>query len=207
MQPEAGMTMQMRKGTAALAILLMLSAVAPPVHAGAPADDLKQIEYQYYFRGKYPEAIEALQTFLARVDVTGEVALRAREFLAASNILSGEPIAGKDVFTRVIMADPSYAGPDPAVFKPEVIDVYAAARAEYASLALKSAPAPADSLAAAPSGTDLATTADGKPIYKKWWFYAGAAALVGVAVGVAAAGGNDTAPPPSGTIAVGVNVQ
>src|SRR5204862_2974044 len=107
---------------------------AAPSHAGDPAGDLKQIEYKYYFRGKYTEAIGALQTYLARMDVGADMALRASEFLAASHVLSGAPATGKSVFARLIATDPSYAGPDAAVFKPAVVDVYAEARDEYATL-------------------------------------------------------------------------
>jgi hypothetical protein len=203
------MSSQTRKHIARACALLTLSASFTPARAGVPADDLKQIEYRYYFRGKYPQAVEALQTFLARIDVSGQVALRANEFLAASHVLSGAPQAGRDVFARVIAANPSYAGPDPAIFKPEVIDVYGAARSEYDSLALRHA-APADSSGAAGGGAPApaVVNAAGKPIYRKWWFYAGAAAVAGVVAGLAASSGDDDAPSaPSGTVTVGVRVQ
>ena len=204
------MKQQTRRMTASVAALLMLCAAIAPARAGAPADDLKQIEYKYYFRGKYPQAIEALQTFLARVDATGDVALRAGEFLAASHVLSGTPVNGKDVFARIITTNPTYAGPDAAVFKPEVMNVYEQARSEYASLTLKNAaPVVADTLATS-TGTStpagVQKTVPGKPIYKKWWFYAGAAAVVGVIAGVAG-GGDNTPPPASGTVSVGVVVH
>jgi hypothetical protein len=198
-----------RRLTAAASMLLTLFAAIAPAWAGVPADDLKQIEYKYYFRGKYPQAVEALQTFLARVDVSGDVALRAEEFLAASHVLSGAPAAGKDVFTRIIAANPEYPGPDAAVFKPEVVNVYGQARSDYASLALHTAPAVTDTLSApaGPSTSTAVETASGKPIYKKWWFYAGAASLVGVVAMVAGGGGGDEASAPRGTISVGVNVK
>jgi hypothetical protein len=195
-----------QRATALASILLMLSAVTAPLRAGEPADDLKQIEYKYYFRGKYPQAIEALQTFLARVDVTGPVAQRAGEFLAASHVLAGTPQTGKDVFARIIAADPAYPGPDPDVFKPEVMDVYAQARAERASLVMQTpSTAAVDSLPAAAAPANVATPTS-SPIYKKWWFYAGAAAILGVVAGVAASGG-DAAPAPTGTLTIGVRVQ
>jgi hypothetical protein len=202
----------MRKMTALAAIALMLFGPVVPARAGDPTDDLKQIEYNYYFRGKYAQSIEALQTFLARVDVKGPVAVRASEFLAASHVLSGAPQSGKDVFASLIAADPAYAGPDAAVFKPEVVDVYAQARADYASHVLKTpsvASASADTTQT-PAGSppQTAATPTSKPIYKKWWFYAGAAAVVGVVAGVAAGGGGgDEAPSPRGTITVGVTVK
>jgi hypothetical protein len=199
-----------RKTTAFVSIAVMLFGLAAPARAGDPADDLKQIEYQYYFRGKYPQAIEALQTFLARVDVSGPVAVRASEFLAASHVLAGAPQAGKDVFARLIAADPAYAGPDATVFKPEVVDVYAQARSDYASLALKNpAVASADSTGAPVSTVPQTAVAPAsKPIYKKWWFYAGAATIVGVVAGVAGSGGGGNEPPASrGSISVGVNVK
>jgi hypothetical protein len=199
------MKQTLRKITA----LVMMTMLVPwPVHAGDPADDLKQIEYKYYFRGKYAESIDALQTFLARVDVSGAVAVRANEFLAASHVLAGSPQTGKDVFARLIATDPSYAGPDAAVFKPEVVDVYAQARAEYAALTLK---APAVAAVAdttqSPVAPAPALKPSAKPIYKKWWFYAGAAALVGGAVAMAGGGGSSDTPAQQGTISVGVNVK
>ena len=201
------MNSQIRRLAALACALLMGINATAPVWAGAPADDLKQIEYKYYFRGKYPQAIEALQTFLARIDVSGAVALRASEFLAASHVLAGSPHAGRDVFARLIAADPAYAGPDPTVFKPEVLDVYGVARSDYASLALRNAPASADTLAVAAAGPSTATpTGVSKPIYKKWWFYAGAAAIGGIVAGLAS-GGDDTPPPASGTIAIEVEVK
>jgi energy-converting hydrogenase Eha subunit E len=205
------MKQPIRKTAAFLSIVMTLTAAISPAWAGDPAEDLKQIEYKYYFRGKYPQAIDALQTFLARVDVTGPVAVRASEFLAASHVLSGAPQTGKDVFTRLITADPAYAGPDAGVFKPEVVDVYAQARSEYAALTLKNpAIASADSTQAPAGATPnpAATQATSKPIYKKWWFYAGAAAVVGVVAGLAGGGGGNDAPPPaSGSVSVGVVVH
>jgi hypothetical protein len=203
------MKQPIKKTTALACIALLLSAFVAPAWAGDPAEDLKQIEYKYYFRGKYPQAIEALQTFLARVDVSGPVAVRASEFLAASHVLAGAPESGKGVFARLISADPVYAGPDAAVFKPEVVDVYAQARAEYASLTIKNpAIAAADTSQAPLNPATASTSPPSKPIYKKWWFYAGAAAIVGVVAGVAGSGGGgDTPAPASGTIAIGVQVK
>ena len=206
-----------RKITAALCVFTLLSGFAANVRAGDPADDLKQIEYKYYFRGKYAESVDALTTFLARVDVKGAVAVRANEFLAASHVLGGSPPAGRDVFAKLIASDPAYAGPDAAVFKPEVIDVYAQARADYAAHTIKSpavattdvppataAPAPANS--AAPVTTSTSTAS--KPIYKKWWFYAGAAAVIGGVAAVAGVGGGgSTTPAATGTVSVGVTVH
>ncbi|HEX6790053.1 MAG TPA: hypothetical protein VF247_01970 [Candidatus Krumholzibacteria bacterium] len=202
---------QIRKAIACACALLTLLASLTPAHAGAPADDLKQIEYRYYFRGKYAEAIDALQVFLARADVTGAVAQRASEFLAASYVLGGRPDAGKDAFARIIVADPSYVGPDPAVFKPEVVEMYLLARAEYRPLTTQ-APAVASSdttrTDAIPVTAATPTPAPSTPIYKKWWFYAGAAALAGIAVAAAGGsgdGGGTSAP--SGTVVVGVTVR
>ena len=207
------MTHSFRKATALVCIFMLMSGLAATARAGDPADDLKQIEYKYYFRGKYLESIDALQTFLARVDVTGDVALHGNEFLAASHVLAGSPQAGRDVFAKLIAADPAYAGPDAAVFKPEVVDVYAQARADYAARTIKSpaiatsdAPPAASPAPANPTTTTTTTTAS-KPIYKKWWFYAGAAAVIGGVAAVAGGGGGSDAPAQRGTVSVGVNVK
>jgi hypothetical protein len=206
------MKSQIRKLIAAVTATVMLMTIALPavVLAGTPADDLKQIEYKYYFRGKYQQAIEALQVYLARVDVTGTDARRGREFLAASYVLAGAADMAKDVFTRIIAADPAYAGPDPTVFKLEVMDVYAQARSERAALALKEAP-PGTTTGARDGSDDSAgavVETASKPIYRKWWFYAGlgAAALV---AGIAAGGGDDggSEPRETGSVIVGVTVH
>jgi len=201
-----------RKFTSIVLLVALFAGVAAPLHpavAGNSTDDLKQIEYKYYFRGKYQQAIEALQTFLARVDLPPADVLRAREVLAASYVLGGAPAMGQQIFASMIAADPAYVGPDPNVFKLEVVDAYAKARSEYASMALSTPPTSQDddyAAEAAPSDATVAQT--GKPIYKKWWFYAGAAALI-AAVGVAAGGGGDDdgRPADSGGITVGVTVH
>jgi len=195
-----------------LIVTLLASAVATPFQtafAGTPGDDLKQIEYKYYFRGKYQQAIESLQTFLARVDLTEPDITRAREVLAASYVLGGAPAMGKQVFGRLIAKNPGYVGPDPTVFKSEVVDEYALARSEYASVALKNAPPSAstqDDVGTAAVLSD-AGAHSGKPIYKQWWLYAGAAALLLVA-GMAVGGDDGGSPlPGSGGVTVGVTVH
>jgi hypothetical protein len=203
MKPKEG---SRRLVVAITAWAVLLATIAPTIsYATTPADDLKQIEYRYYFRGKYQQAIEALQTYIARVDLPATDALRAREFLAASYVLAGAPDMGKEVFTRIVVADPSYAGPDPTIFKLDVMDVYAQARSEYAALALKSVPPAGTEPLASPQ---TAVEEPKKPIYKKWWLYAGAAA-VAIALGVAAGGGDDAPSdgPAAGTVIVGVTVK
>jgi hypothetical protein len=200
-----------RRTAAIVLIVTMLAALALPaevVSAGTPADDLKQIEYRYYFRGKYQQAIEALQTYLARVDLTEADTTRAREFLAASYVLGGAPAMGKEVFAQIIAARPSYAGPDPTVFKLDVVNAYAQAKSEYAALALQNPPVTAGQGATAPTESAAASPTPGKPIYKKWWFYAGAAVAL-IAVGAAASGtdGGAGTTSPTGTVDVGVIVR
>jgi hypothetical protein len=198
-----------------VAITMLVSIVATPfdgARAGTAADDLKQIEYKYYFRGKYQQAIESLQVYLARVDLTQVQATRAREVLAASYVLGGAPAMGKQVFSELVARNPSYAGPDPSVFKLEVLNAYAEARAEQAALALQTAPRTKskqrDDRSAAGVPADAATAQAGKPIYKQWWLYAGAAAVL-LAAGLAVGGGGDedTPPAPTGTVTVGVTVH
>jgi hypothetical protein len=210
------MTHFLRRVTALVCIFSMLSGLGTVVRAGEPADDLKQIEYKYYFRGKYAESVSALETFLARVDVKGDVALHANEFLAASHVLAGSPQTGRDLFAKLIATDPSYAGPDAGVFKPEVMDAYTHARADYAARTIKAPPMatsgvpPAETIApgsgAAPSTTPAIQNVS-TPIYKKWWFYAGAAAVIGGVALAAGGGGGDAPASPQGTISVGVNVK
>jgi hypothetical protein len=203
----------LRRTTASALIAVILISLAAPgaVCAGTPADDLKQIEYKYYFRGKYQQTIESLQTFLARVDLTAADATRAREFLAASYVLGGAPAMGKDVFLQMLANNPTYGGPDPTVFKLDVMNIYGEARSEHAAMVLKNAPPSGEPATAAPSSAESAASTpekQGKPIYKKWWLYAGAAAVL-LAAG-AAAGGKDEgngSTTTSGGVAVGVTIR
>ena len=203
------MKFSMRKITSVAVLVVTMASVVStsyPCLAGTANDDLKQIEYRYYFRGRYQQAIEALQTFLARVDLTAEDATRAREVLAASYVLGGAPAMGKEVFSQLIAADPAYTGPDPTVFKLEVVNAYAEARSDYAARTLKTVPARDPALASNGNGA-VPGEPPGKPIYKKWWLYAGAAALL-LAVGAASGSGDGATPPPaSGSVSVGVRVQ
>jgi hypothetical protein len=202
-----------------LIVTLLASTVAMPFQSAAAetaVEDLKQIEYKYYFRGKYQQAIESLKIFLARVDLTESEATRAREVLAASYVLGGAPAMGKQVFAELIAQDPAYPGPHPSVFDMKVVNEYALARSEYAAMALKNAPPTAgvdtavasdDQDRAGPIANDAAVAQSGKPIYKKWWLYAGAAALL-LGAGLAAGGGDDGSPPAAtGGVTVGVIVD
>jgi hypothetical protein len=194
---------------AAVLFLTMASVVstAYPSLAGTAADDLKQIEYRYYFRGRYQQAIEALQTFLARIDLAGPETLRAREVLAASYVLGGAPAMGREVFAGLIAADPSYPGPDPTIFKLEVVNACAEARADHAARNILTVPAGDAAPPLAMDGGAEPVTATGKPFYRQWWLYAGAAALLVAGVAVAGGGGGSDAPPATGTVVVGVRVQ
>jgi hypothetical protein len=191
-----------------LVVLCLLALHAPALTSNASAteaaDDLKQIQYKYYFRGKYSEAIDALRLFLARADLRGADIVTAREFLAASYVLSGAANDGKAQFLKMLNADPQYAGPDPAVFKPEVVNTYVEARDDLAAARLRTPPIVESNSVA----TDVASAPPSTPIYKKWWFYAGLAAVV-VVLGAASAKEeepeeeNSTS---SGTVTIGVRV-
>jgi hypothetical protein len=92
------------------------------------------------------------------------------------------------------------------VFKSEIVTAFNEAKAEYASIVIRTVPEPGATGAAA--STVQTGTEQGKPIYKKWWFYAGVAAVLLAAVGVAGSGGGDEAQPPrdTGTVTVEVDV-
>ncbi|MDH3216707.1 MAG: hypothetical protein OEN01_10485, partial [Candidatus Krumholzibacteria bacterium] len=109
------------------------------VYAGS-ADDLKSIEYKYYFRGNYEKAISELREFLERKDLTRAQIIEAREYLAASMILSGASEQGKAQYLELLRMDGSYKGPDPSVFKPIIIATYDEAKTEYASMVIRSVP-------------------------------------------------------------------
>ena len=195
------------KSVSAVLILCMV-ALNVPVAAFAekdsPADDLKQIQYKYYSRGKYAEAVDVFKTFLARTDLPPDVAVSAREFLAASYILSGQNDKGKEQFLRLLNDDERYAGPDPSVFKAEVVEVFETTRDALASVKLRSAP---DSNEAGPVAT---AEEPSKPMYKKWWFYVGLVAALVVVAAIASPQEEDEPdqpPAPTGTVTVGVIVR
>ena len=204
------MTGNLRRAVAAAVFFLTMASVvstAYPSLAGTAADDLKQIEYRYYFRGRYQQAIEALQTFLARIDLAEAETFRAREVLAASYVLGGAPAMGREVFAGLVAADPSYPGPDPAIFKLEVVNAYAEARADYAARNMLTVPVGDAAPALAADGGVEPVMAPGKPFYRKWWVYAGAAALLAAGAVVAGSGDGSDAPAATGTVVVGVRVQ
>jgi hypothetical protein len=175
------------------------------VLAGAPADDLKTIQNKYYFRGRYAQSIDALQTYLARTDVTASHRRAGQEFLAASYILSGAPDKGRDLFARMLKEDPRYNGPAKSVFKEEIVSTFVGVRDEMAAVALRNAPE------VTPTGrpaVEPAIDEAGKPIYKKWWFYGGILALLVVAGSLSSDEGEPDAPAhDTGTVSVGVRIQ
>jgi hypothetical protein len=191
----------------ALVICLVAVHIPTPLFAGqkSASEDLKQIQYKYYFRGKYTEAIDVLKTFLARTDVPKEVEVSAREFLAASYVLSGSEDKGKDQFLRLLNENEQYAGPDPAVFRTEVVDAYVSTRDTLAAVKLRTAPDTEN------DGYDpvAAASSRSKPVYKKWWFYAGLVAVLVVVAAAASPKEEETPEPaaPAGTVSVGVRIQ
>jgi len=174
-------------------------------YAASASDDLKKIEYKYYFRGNYAKTIAELRTFLQRRDIGKTEIIEAREYLAASLLLSGSPAEGKKEFMEILKTDAKYEGPDPSVFKSEIVTAFGEAQAEYASIVMRSV--------SDPKSTDAVTssvqteTGKSKPLYKKWWFYAGMAAALLVVAGAVGSGSDDTQPPrDTGTVTVEVDV-
>jgi len=177
-----------------------------PAQAGS-GDDLKSIEYDHYFRGDYERATKELRAFLKRKDLSAAQIVEAREYLAASLVLSGETAAGQAEFLTLINDDPDYPGPDPSVFKAAIISVFEDARAEYASNVIRTVPE-----SAVPAEAEAAQTAvggSGKPLYKKWWFYLTMGAVVLVIAAAAGGGGSDSggSSPETGSVGVDVQVQ
>lgn len=175
--------------------------------AASAADDLKTIEYKYYFRGNYEKATTELRAFLKRSNLSGAEVMEAREYLAASLILSGATEAGKEQYMELLRMDSAYKGPDPSVFKPVIISTYEEAKTEYASLVLRTIPETTETGNA--SSSAVPSDKKGKPLYKKWWFYATMAAVLLVVAGAAGSGGDESQPPPrdTGTVTVEVGVQ
>ena len=194
--------------TFVLACFLALQAtIALPqrVLAASAQDDLRRIEYKYYFRGNYEKTINELRAFLDREDLEPALVVEAREYLAASLILSGSADAGKAEYLKLLHEDSAYRGPDPAVFQPEIIAAFEASKDEYAAMVLRNVPEPAPALAA--DTKPAPASQPGKPLYKKWWFYAGMAALLLVVAGAAGGGDEEAGPPPErGTVTVEVDV-
>ena len=198
----------MTKIISAVLAVCMLALHAPAAAITAeksPEEALKQIQYKYYFRGQYNEAVGALQTFLARTDLAPEQAVSAREFLAASYVLSGQTDKGKEQFLHLLTEDEKYTGPDPTRFKQEVVAAFDSTRDAYAAVKLRTPPQGTGETGNA--GAVASETS--KPIYKKWWFYVGLAAVVVLAAAAAAPKEEEAEAPsgPTGTVTVGVRVQ
>lgn len=200
------MTKTMRRRVSAVVALAFMSlqcvVVAPAV--ADDAADLKNIEYRYYFRGNYEKAIEELQSFLQRPDLDPAHFVEAKEFLAASLIVTGKTAQGKAQYVDILEMNPEYKGPDPSVFKSAIVATYEEARAEYASVVIRNVP---ETVASPPpvsaTGEELAST---KPFYKKWWFYATMGAVALVIAGAASGAGDEGTPAETGSVTVNVNV-
>jgi len=185
-------------------VIVQMGWFASDAIAGTPDEDLKTIQYRYYFRGKYVESITQLQTFLARTDLDVVHERSAREFLAASYVLSGDAEQGQNTFVDLVLADEGYFGPDASVFKESVVAVYVLARDQVAAVRLRQAP-----VAVTNSGNAVPTLEQpGRPIYKKWWFYAGIATALLIAGSSAGEKEDGTTPTGDrGSVSVGVTVQ
>lgn len=180
---------------------MQLVAVLPaPVHAGAQ-DDLKQIEYKYYFRGNYNKAITELKTFLERPGLGPEVIVEAREYLAASLVMTGATDEAKSQYMKLLKSDPSYPGPDPSVFKAIVVSTYNEAKEDYASAVILNVP---DSAVSGATGGAAVPEMAGKPFYKKWWFYVTIGAALLLVAGAAGGGGDDGGSADTGRVVIGV---
>ena len=185
---------------------VQLAAWFPVTVQADAADDLKEIEYKYYFRGDYEKAIDGLTAFLERDGLTASQVVEAREYLAASLVLLGATSAGQEQFLVLLKQDASYAGPDPAVFKASIITAFEGARAEYASAVIRTVPDTAMSGDVSPEPAPA--VAQGKPLYKKWWFYATMAGVVLVIAAAAGGGNSDEEPAPGqGTLSIDVDVR
>ena len=188
-------------------IFIQVAGLMPGRVMAEVSAELKEIEYKYYFRGKYEEAIKALQAILESPDLEAFERREAREFLAASLILTGSPQVGKDQFLKILNQDGTYAGPDTTVFKQNIIAVYQEAKVEYASLVIQQATEIKSAAAPVETGLAVAYPAEKKPIYKKWWFYTAIGAVVLVAAAAAAQEEEVPESRETGTVTVGVAVQ
>jgi hypothetical protein len=185
-------------------VVVQIGWFASDVTAGTPDEDLKTIQYRYYFRGKYVESITQLQTYLARTDLDIAHERSAREFLAASYVLSGDAEQGQSTFVDLVLADEAYAGPDASVFKESVVAAYIVARDQVAAVRLRQAPV------TVADGANIDPTLEKieRPIYKKWWFYAGIATALLIAGSIAGEKEDDPAPAADrGSVSVGVTVR
>ncbi|NIM20539.1 MAG: hypothetical protein GTO51_09960 [Candidatus Latescibacteria bacterium] len=211
------MRQRFRKVTALLSPLVVFCfltvqitcAIPRPVSAET-SNDLKQIEYAYYFRGKYSEAVEALRDFLKRPGLDPAEEREAREFLAASLVLSGSPGEGRDQFLKILNSTEGYEGPDTGLFKQEVIDAFEEAKTQYSSMLLKQATEIETAVvpeSAVEPESDLVQD-EKKSIFKKWWFYTilGGAVIV---VAAASASKEDDASDENnkGTLTIGVTIH
>jgi len=185
-------------------LCLQVVCVLPGEAHAAAKDELKTIKYKYYFRGNYDKAITELNTFLEQKPLDHALAVEAREYLAASLILSGATSQGKAQYMTLLKEDANYPGPDPSVFKSMIVSTYEEAKAEYSSMVIRTVPDTAMPEAAAES---LPDAKPGKPIYKKWWFYATMGAVLILVAGAAAGSGEEEpAARETGSVNIGVDI-
>lgn len=184
-----------------------LQLAVPATSIAAAKDDLKRIEYKLYFRGNYDKAITELRAFLEREDVTPAEIMEAKEYLAASLIMTGAATEGRSQFLDILKMDGKYQGPDPSVFKSVVISTYDEAKSQYASSVIRNVP-PSVTEGVQATTTGAVEMTESKPLYKKWWFYATMGAVV-VALAAAAGGGSkgEDAPSDTGGVTIGVEVR
>jgi hypothetical protein len=190
----------------ALVFLTFQSVTMMPAAASADeASDLKDIEYKHYFRGNYERAIEELRSYLERENLRPAQIVEAKEYLAASLILTGKTAEGKARYVELLKMDAAYPGPDPSVFKAVIIDTYEEARAEYVSTVIRTVP---ETTATQSTGADkpVPVSTSSSPFYKKWWFYATMGAVALVIAGAASSADGDTTPQERGTVTVDVDV-
>lgn len=185
--------------------LQFISVLPEPARADA-GQDLKTIEYKYYFRGNYDKAITELRAFLERSDLEAAQVVEAKEYLAASLILSGNTELGRAQYIDLLKMDGTYQGPDPSVFKSVIVATFEEAKAEYASVVINAVP-PGVATGGLAGSESAATSGGGKPFYKKWWFYATMGVVVLAVAGAASGSGDDSGEPADrGSVAIDVAV-
>jgi pentatricopeptide repeat protein len=134
--------------------------VQPPLNSS----EAIQRAQEYYDQSSFEVAVELLQDALTKGIVNAAETQAASELLARCYVKSGKPDKAREVFKELLKDESNYT-PDPVRVPPDEMAVFEEARNEFKSEALRKS-----TQMAGGAGQD-----ESKPIYKRWYFWAGIA--------------------------------
>jgi pentatricopeptide repeat protein len=147
-------------------ILLTPLSARGQVQSTPNASEAIQRAQEYYDQSSFEAAIELLQDALTKGSAKAAETQAARELLARCYVKSGKSDKAREVFKGLLKDESNYA-PDPVRVPPDELAVFEEARNEFKNEALRQS----TQMAGGEAGP-----AESKPIYKRWYLWAGVAA-------------------------------